>query len=230
MPTASSAISVAARRLIAAALVTLALAGCNPEPARFPVMVTAVTDDGKPFPNLSVTLGKAVAGATDAEGRLRVWVVGKEGMKVPVIIAVPKGYKLVSLSSALVLRRLTDIEGGSERLLPIEHTIKLAPLERQYAVLVRAGVAGLSVETFGTQQAVTNSKGVAMFVYHGTPGDELQVKISTERHPELRPQNPTNSFLLATRSEAYVFKERFGVAAKEHLRRKKIIHIGPRRL
>jgi hypothetical protein len=207
----------------------LALAACSQEPARFPVLITAVTDDGKPVADLPVTLGKAPAGKTDADGHLRVRVAGTEGMKVTVTVAVPHGYKLASQSNALVLRRLTDIEGGSERLLPVEHTVKLAPLERQYAVLVRVGVAGLPIETFGTQQAVTNSKGVAMFVYRGQPGDELQVKISTAEHPELRPQNPTASFLLAQRSEAYVVKERFGTAAKPpgHHKPK---HVGPRRL
>ncbi len=204
-------------------------AACNQEPARFPVVITAVTDDGKPFPDLPITLGKAPAGKTDADGHLRVRVAGNEGMKVAVSVVPPKGYKLASTSNALVLRRLTDIEGGSERLLPVEHTVKLAPLERQYAVLVRAGVPGLSIETFGTQQAVTNSKGVAMFVYRGQPGDELQVKISTADHPDLRPQNPTASFLLAQRSEAYVVKEKFGTAAKPHVSHKPK-HVGPRRL
>jgi hypothetical protein len=212
--------------LVAAAL---SLAACDTEPARFPVVITAMTDDGKPFPNLPVILGKAPAGSTDAEGHLRVRVNGKEGMKVAVTVTAPKGYKIVSLSNALVLRRLTDIEGGSEKLLPVEHTVKLAPLERQYAVLVRAGVAGLPVETFGTRQAVTNSKGVAMFTYKGAPGDELQVKISTDGHPELRPQNPPTSFLLASRSEAYVFKIKFNVA-KAPSKHHKPVHVGPHRL
>jgi hypothetical protein len=212
--------------LVAAAL---SLAACDTEPSRFPVVITAMTDDGKPFPNLPVTLGKAPAGSTDAEGHLRVRVAGKEGMKVAVAVNAPKGYKIVSLSNALVLRRLTDIEGGSEKLLPVEHTVKLAPLERQYAVLVRAGVAGLPVETFGTRQAVTNSKGVAMFTYKGAPGDELEVKISTDGHPELRPQNPPTSFLLASRSEAYVFKVKFNVT-KAPPKHHKPVHVGPRRL
>jgi hypothetical protein len=212
-----------------AALALASLASCNQEPSRFPVIITAVTDDGKPMANVPVTLGRAPAGSTDADGHLRVRVAGSEGMKVAVSVTVPKGYKLASLSSSLVLRRLTDIEGGSEKLLPIEHTVKLAPLERQYAVLVRAGVPGLAVETFGTQQAVTNSKGVAMFVYKGAPGDELQVKISTDAHPELRPQNPCTSFLLASHSEAYVFKEHFGVA-KTAVKKHRPVHLGPKRL
>jgi hypothetical protein len=95
-------------------------------------------------------------------------------------------------------------------------------------VLVRAGVPGIPVETFGTQKAVTNGKGVAMFLYEGTPGDELQVKLVTDGRPDLMPRNPTQSFLLATRSEAYLVKEHFTAI-------KKAVHhkakpTGPRRL
>ncbi|MGZ3404822.1 MAG: hypothetical protein ACXVAN_00155, partial [Polyangia bacterium] len=150
------------------------------------------------------------------------------GARVAISVATPKGYRAASTANAVVLRRLSDIEGGSGRPLPIEHVVKFAPLQRQYAVLVRAGIPGIAVETFGTKQAVTNDKGVAMFLYEGTPGDELQVKLVTDGRPDLQPKNPMQSFLLATRSEAYLVKEHFTVA-------KKVVHkkhgpVGPRRL
>jgi hypothetical protein len=93
---------------------------------------------------------------------------------------------------------------------------------------VRAGMPGIPVETFGTQQAVTNAKGVAMFLYEGTPGDELQVKLVTDGRPDLMPRNPTQSFLLATRSEAYLVKEHFSAMKKAV--HKKPTHVGPKRL
>jgi hypothetical protein len=203
-------------------------AGCSEEEGRFPVVVTTETDDGQPLADLPVTVGRSPAGKTDASGKLRMRVVGKEGARVTVTVATPKGYRPASTSSAVVLRRLSDIENGSGRPLPIEHVVKFAPLQRQYAVLVRAGISGIAVETFGTKQAVTNDKGVAMFLYEGTPGDELQVKLVTDGHPDLQPKNPTQSFLLATRSEAYLVKEHFAVA-------KKVVHkkkgpSGPKRL
>jgi hypothetical protein len=151
-------------------------------------------------------------------------------MKVTVTTEVPRGYKLAAGNSpALVLRRLTDIEGKKGRLLPVEHVVKFAPLVRQYAVLVRVGVAGLDIETFGTRQAVTNQKGAAMFLYQGAPGDELQVRVNTAAHPELRPQNPTSSFLLGQRSEAYVVREKFTVY-KPPVKHHKPVHVGPKRL
>ena len=208
----------------------LMAAGCAEEESRFPVVISALTDDGKPFPDLPVTLGNKPAGKTDAEGHLKLRVVGKEGQKIAVVVTAPKGYRLASPSSTLVLRRLVDIEGGSGKPLPIEHLIKLSPLQRSYAVLVRVGVAGLPVEVFGTQQAVTNAKGVAAFLYTGAPGDELQVKVDTSGHAELRPQNPVASFLLAQRSEAYVVKERFNVYTAPVKHHNAPVHIGPRRL
>lgn len=216
------------RALAACAVAACALAaGCTDDGGRFPLVVSTMTDDGQPLPGLDVRVGRTAAGKTDAEGKLRIRVLGKEGARVTVTAATPKGYRLASTSNVVVLRRLTGVEGGG-RPLPIEHVIRFAPLERRYAVLVRAGVAGLPVEAFGTRQAVTNDQGVAIFLYEGAPGDELQVKLVTDGHPELRPQNPTQSFLLAQRSEAYLVKQHFETVRKAHKHRP--THVGPKRL
>jgi hypothetical protein len=209
----------------------LSLAACTESESRFPVVISTMTDDGRPFPDVPVTLGKAMAGKTGPDGRLSVNVRGKEGMKVSVGIEVPKGFRLSpGAPASVVLRRLTDVaEGGRSHVLPVEHAIKLSPLVRQYAVLVRVGVPGLDIETFGTRQAVTNSQGVAEFLYQGAPGDELQVRVNTAGHPELRPQNPSSSFLLGQRSEAYVVKEKFAVY-KAPVHHSKPKFTGPRRL
>jgi hypothetical protein len=211
--------------VVAAAL----MGGCNEEAGKFPVVISAVTDDGKPMPDLPVTIGRSPAGKTGADGKLQMRVVGKEGQKLAVGVQVPKGYRLATPDSTLVLRRLADIEAGGGRTLPIEHVVKLSPLEREYAVLVRVGVAGLPILTFGTQQAVTNDKGVAMFLYRGAPGDELQVKIDTSAKPELRPQNPQSNFLLVAKAEAYVVKEKFATF-KAPVKHHKPVHVGPKRL
>lgn len=219
------------RRLAATArlaAVLLLAAGCAEEEGRFPVVVVTMTDDGQPLPDLPVVIGKTPAGKTDADGKLKLKVRGREGSRIAVSVATPAGYRPASTGTGVVLRRLTDIEGGGSRPLPIEHVVKFAPLQRQYAIMVRTDAPGLPVETFGTRQAVTNEKGVAIFLYEGTPGDELQVKVVTDGRPDLKPQNPTQSFLLATRSEAYLVKEHFTAARKEH--KKKPSHTGPKRL
>lgn len=219
--------AVAPLAWLALAAALIGGAGCTDDNGKFPVIISTLTDDGQPLPDLPVTVGRRPAGHTDADGKLRIRIVGREGAKIAIRVATPKGYRAVGGSDGVVLRRLVDVEGGG-RPLPIEYAVKFAPLQRQYAVMVRAGVPGLTVEAFGTKQAVTNDKGVAIFLYDGTPGDELQVKLNTDARPDLRPQNPVESFVLAARSEAYLVKEHFVVAHKEH--RHKPTHVGPRRL
>jgi hypothetical protein len=214
--------------LVAAVAVIGLVAGCAEEEGRFPVVVNVISDDGAPLPGITVAVGKTPAGKTGPDGKLKMRVVGKEGSRVAISVATPKGYRVASTANAVILRRLADIDGTGGRTLPIEHVVKFAPLQRQYAVLIRTDQPNLTVETFGTRQAVTNARGVAMFLYDGTPGDELQVKLVTEGRTDLRPQNPTQSFLLAARSEAYLVKEHFTVAKKAA--KKRPGHTGPKRL
>jgi len=206
------------------------LSACSDGSGRFPVSISVVADDGTPFSDMPVNFNNTVGGRTGADGKLRTHVLGKEGQKIAVSIAMPKGYKQSSTAaSSLVLRHLVDTTDNG-RTLPVEHTIKLSPLVRQYAVLVRAGQPGLPVEAFGAEQAVTNSEGVAMFLYTGTPGDELQIKLATTAHPELRPQNPSSSFVLGQKPDAYVVKEHFTIYKAPVKKVHKPAHVGPKKL
>jgi hypothetical protein len=95
------------------------------------------------------------------------------------------------------------------RELPIEHILRFGALRRRYAVLVDVGEPNLPVEVFGAQKAVTNSRGVASFLYEGSPGDELAVRVSCESNPELEPKVVAGNFVLGPRSEAYLVEGRF---------------------
>ena len=213
-------------------LAGIILGGCSDGSGRFPVVVSVTSDDVVAFPDLLVNFNNTLGGKTGPDGRLRTHVIGKDGQKIAVSINLPKGYKTTTGttgSSALVLRHLIDV-ADNNRTLPVEHAIKLVPLTRQYAVLVRTGMAGLPVEAFGAEQAITNSEGAAMFLYSGTPGDELQVKIATASHPELRPQNPSTSFVLGQKPDAYVVKEHFTVFKAPVKKVHKPTHVGPKKL
>lgn len=209
-------------------LALLLAAGCAEPAQRYPVVIMVQTDDGQPLENVLVYFKSTLAGKTDAEGKLLRNILGKEGEEVPVTAEVPKGYRVAEgTHKAVVLRRLLDIDG---RVRPLQHTVKLAPLERRYVVLVRAGVVGLPVEAFGAEKTVTNERGVAMFVYGGASGDELTVRLNTEGHPELRPQNPSATFLLAPRPEAYVFNQKFSLYKPPAKKKPKPTFQGPKRL
>ena len=209
-----------------------AAAACEATNPSFPVIVRTLADDGKPMAAVQIKIANTI-GATDAEGKWAVRLSGLEGSEVPISAEPPRGYRIVSIHAAaqkgVVLRKVVGVDG---KLVPVEHTIKMAPLERTYAVLVKTGFAGLPVETFGHKQVLTGESGTASFLYHGTPGDELQVRISTADHPLLRPTNPTQTFVLGQQSDAYVVQTKFAmpkpVAAPKVNR--KPIKLGPKRL
>jgi hypothetical protein len=206
--------------------IALQLAACQ-KPKAFPVVVSALTDDGQPLRGVPITIGQSFVGMTDDTGQLRTRLEGQEGAHVAVEAEVPSGYKRVPSNQALVLRRMTRSEGGMKHMLPVEFTLRFAPLKRRYLVLVHSDVASVPVEAFGIERAVTNSRGMAMFVYEGTPGNELKVRLGTGERPELRPQNPQFSFVLGRKSEAYVVRQVFAVQKPPPKRKpvKKPIHI-----
>jgi hypothetical protein len=192
---------------------TLVVAGCAAAPpAPFAVEVRALTDEDQPLRGVTVALeGKAV-GTTDGNGVLRLLRHEREGTRLAVGVDVPRGYKLVDDVQPLVLRRMRRVVDGVVSELPVEHTVRFSPLQRQYAVLVDVGAPNLAVEAFGARRAVTNSSGVASFLYTGAPGDELAVQVRSDGHPELKAKTVSASFVLASRSEAYLVEGRFDAA------------------
>lgn len=190
------------------------LCACTTDLTRFPVVVTVATDEGEPMPGLPVAVSGAGSRVTDPQGRVRMRIEGREGTQLTIAVAAPRGYRVDPATTQVVLRRLVRVDGRSRHILPLEQTVRLIPVERKYAILVRAGIAGLPIEAFGLAKGVTNSAGVAMFTYVGTPGDELKVRISTVDHPELRPQNPLSTVVLGAKSDAYVVKEKFAAPVR----------------
>ena len=200
---------------LAVFVVATALVGCTPPPPRpFDVEVKVTTDENEPVPGAPVSIGQSALGATDGNGRLMLHLKQNEGDHVALGVEPPQGYKTIEEPRPLVLHRISRMIDGASREVPTEFVVRFAPMQRRYAVLIDVGQPGMAVEAFGAQQAVTNSRGVASFVYSGTPGDELAVRISSEGHPELQPKVVASSFILAPRSEAYLVQGRFDAAVK----------------
>jgi hypothetical protein len=189
----------------------LALAGgcAAPPPRPFAVEVRALTDEDEPLRGIPVAVNGSVAGTTDGAGRLRLSRSEVEGTRLAVQLETPRGYRPAIDPPPLVLRRMSRVIDGVARELPVEHLMRFAPLQREYAVLVDVGTAGLPVEAFGARRAVTNARGVASFLYKGSPGDELAVQVSSDGHDELKPKVVSANFVLASRSEAYLVEGRF---------------------
>jgi hypothetical protein len=215
------------------ALFGLVLAGCaQPPPRPFDVEVRALNDEGEPLRGVGVKINGKEAGVTDGSGVLILRRHEAEGEHLSVTADPPRGYRLAGELRPLVLRRIARMVSGAMRELPTEYVIRFGALRRKYAVLVDVGEPDLPVEVFGAEQAVTNSRGVASFLYEGSPGDELAVRVSCEKNPELVPQVIAGNFMLAPRSEAYLVQGRFVPKPKTQARPKVVrVHIiKPKRL
>jgi hypothetical protein len=194
--------------------IVAALVGCKPPPPPrpFDVEVKVITDENEPIAGAPVSIGEHALGVSDANGRLLLHLPLAEGAHVAMGVEPPQGYKTIDEARPLVLHRISRMVDGVAREVPMEYVVRFASLQRRYAVLVDVGQPGLAVEAFGAKQAVTNSRGVASFVYSGTPGDELAVRVSSDGHPNLAPKVVAQSFVLAPRSEAYLVQGRFDPA------------------
>jgi len=188
------------------ALVLAAIGCAKPQPL-FNVVINVIDDTGKSLSGVPLEI-EGKPHKSDLDGRVRLTVHGDEGTKLAVKVTPQKGWKLTSPFDGVVLCYMIDLAGHRDRTLPIESTVHLEPIVRKYAVLVDAGVAGLPVETFGQQRAMTNSRGVAVFLYDGVPGDELRVSLNTTGST-FKPQNPSTTFMLSPHPDVYVFKEHF---------------------
>ena len=197
-------------RALAFTLVLAAIGCAKPQPL-FNVVINVIDDTGKGLSGVPVDIDGRPH-KSDLDGHVRLTVHGDEGAKLTVKVTPQKGWKLTAPFDGVVLRYMIDLAGHRDRTLPIESTVHLEPIVRKYAVLVDAGVAGLPVETFGQQRAMTNSRGVAVFLYDGVPGDELRVSLNTTGST-FKPQNPSTTFILSPRPDVYVFKEHFDTPA-----------------
>lgn len=213
-------------RPLVLALVLAAIGCARPKPL-FNVVINVIDDTGKSLSGVPMEIDGRPH-KSDLDGRVRLTVNGDEGTKLAVKVTPQKGWKMTSPFDGVVLRYMIDLAGHRDRTLPIESTVHLEPIVRKYAVLVDAGVAGLPVETFGQQRAMTNSRGIAVFLYDGVPGDELRVSLNTTGST-FKPQNPSTTFMLSPHPDVYVFKEHFDtppapkpVAAKHHSKIMKI--------
>lgn len=193
--------------LAAAAALALATGGCAKPQPMFNVIINTVDDTGKALAGVALDVDGRPH-KSDLDGRVRLMVHGDEGTKLTVKVTPAKGWKLTAPFDGVVLLYMIDLAGHRDRTLPIESTVHLEPIVRRYAVLVDAGVAGLPVETFGQQRTMTNSRGVAVFLYDGVPGDELRVSLNTTGSP-FKPPNPSTTFMLSPHPDVYVFKEHF---------------------
>ena len=175
----------------------------------FPVTVSAQSD-GKPVAGAKVLNGKQVLGVTDDSGKARLKLLGQEGDSVNLSIQCPAGLGSPEKPIGVGLRALA--KGSPE---PTFETT-CVPLAYEVVVGVRTKNGGnLPILYLDEVIGHTNPEGVAHFKLKVAPKEQITLKLDTSDHAELRPQNPTLTFVAEDKDEMVLLEQRFTVVRKK---------------
>ncbi|HMA91178.1 MAG TPA: hypothetical protein VKP30_00770 [Polyangiaceae bacterium] len=180
-------------------------AASKPKPT-YEVVVTARRGDGDALAGVEVLRETRTLGTTDAGGALRLALSGNEGETVALTVKCPLGFESPTEPLLVGLRRL-GIDSS-----PPSFDAECKPLTHTLIVGVRADHgAGLAVVRLGKTVARMDALGVAHFAIEAKPSEQVVVKLDTSSNANLRPENPTFTFVAPDREELVLFEQKFTV-------------------
>jgi hypothetical protein len=206
-----SSLGALSRRRSAALALLAATTGCEtfeppPPPPQF-VIVKVTSDPGVPLEGVSLRFGGTAVASTDATGRGELKLEGRDGEPFDIAVVCPEGYTSPNKPIPVTLRRLADPEARPE------YVASCPPAIRTIVVAVRAdGGPNLPVLRLGKEIARTDEAGAAHVLLRLPPEQGFDLTLSTADADQLRPQNPTASFVVKGRDEVVTFDQKFETA------------------
>jgi hypothetical protein len=193
--------------LTALALAVTACQGLDVKPQPpFELLVHVESDPGRALAGAVAVVNGRERGTTQADGRARLSFVGNEGDTFDLWVRCPEGYTSPTKPVAASLRRLAEPSR-----LP-EYDATCPPNQRAVVVAIRAdNGANLPILYLNREVARTDASGAAHVLLPAKPGDSFELMIGTgERGNEkLRPQNPSQPFIVRGQDEVFLFEQRF---------------------
>jgi hypothetical protein len=183
----------------------------DPKQVPFEVQVRVTSDPGKALPGAQILAATKVVGKTDANGSARVRFGGKEGDQVDLMVKCPADYESPSSPLTVSLRRLA---AGSR---PPLFEARCPPTLRTVVVGVRSdNGANLPVTVLGRMVARTDASGAAIFTLRVKPSEQVVVSLSTSEKgaEQLRPPNPTVTFVAKDKDDFIVLDQNFTIEKK----------------
>jgi hypothetical protein len=180
--------------------------GCSlsPQPEAFPLTLRIVSDPGEGLGGATVAYGQDEPQRSDADGRVSVRVLGRQGGIASFVVRCPDGYRSPGEPVGIVLRRFADPSAVPE------HEVACPPLSRQLVVAVRApGGGGLPVLAGGVELARTDAQGVAHVSWDLPVGESLELTLDTSARPELLPESPRQRYSDLSADEVALFEQPF---------------------
>lgn len=194
-----------------------ALVGCRAEeaPSRlFNIDVVARDDRGAPLGEIVIATAGAAVGRTDAQGRLRLGVRGREDSLLRLEPRCPDGSTQRETSRELRLPARAEA--------PLELTVTCERANRVAALLVNApGLTGLPIVVQDRVVARTDRAGSAHVLLEGAPGTQMRVVLDTSAYPKASPRSPERTVTIGSDDAIEVFATELREGRKKRSRRER---------
>ena len=205
------------RAIFVAPIFVFAVASCSgvsaPPKPPLEVIVRVESDPGAPLAGADVLYDGKVIATTDDQGGAQLVLQGNEGDSYEVNVRCPDGFQSPSKSLVIPLHRLVD---NSK---PPEYEVQCPPTKRTAVVAIRAdNGANLPVVYLGRVLARLDGSGAATVVLENLDADQsfdLSLDTTEKGNELLRPQSPSNSFVLKGSDDILVWDAKFTVEAQK---------------
>jgi hypothetical protein len=176
----------------------------DPTAPTYPLRIRAQGDAEAPLAGVQISGGGTLLGTTDAQGSVQLSLEGTEGERMPLQVTCPGGF--VSPEKPLVVG-LRQLGPGSPA-----PTFEVACVPRLHTFVIGLRAehgAHVPVSYLGQALGETDATGVAHVLVRAPRQEQVSLTLDTSGHPELRPQNPTLTFVAPDRDELVLFEHEF---------------------
>jgi len=211
--------------IVGAALFVVVAACGGGEQPRYPVTFNASSDRDVPLAGVQIAFRDTPLGITDALGKLRVQMFGREGASLQFDVRCPEGHRNPAPTRSISLTRVVGLDPATQAA-GLQVSISCPPERRLAAVVVRAaGFADLPVLLDDEVVARTDTSGVAHIAREFAPDTTFQMHLDTTSRPLMRPQNPVQTFTTEDKDDLFVFDQQL----EEETPRRHVTHRRRRR-
>ena len=200
--------------------------GCSkvfgePPSYSFSFAIRVASDDGTPIEGAEIGTTSSQVVATDAAGRARLEVNGREGDRRPFAVRCPAEFQ--SPVEPLVISLHRNAGGVANAV----YSATCVPFKRNVVVAVRLeGGAGLPIYYLDEEVARTDESGAAHFLIQAVPGEPFRLAIHTrEVDEDLRPVDPAVELSVGASDDIVLFEQALSRVVRRAPR-----SVGPRRV
>ena len=196
----------------------------EPRAQAYEFTLRVLSDPDEALPGASVSRGRVALGMTDAEGRVRVQALGREGERIAIDVTCPDGYRSPEVPIAVTLRKAAPQRGP-------EYEARCPPLKRKLVVAVRAERgANLPIRYLSREVGRTDEAGAALVMLQSFTDDTLELTLDTSDEPRLLPRSPSTRFRVPDHDDIVILNQRFELEAKAAPRVQRRKSTGPIRI